>query len=205
MKKSILTVFVAAALTTGCATSGSSEAVSYNTLQTKGQELYTQSVVDGGTYEPSLIEDVEIIRTAVNTAFLAAKPAYENYVSQLMNEPVLGNYFSAVEAAESDEDKRSVYDALTMEDRKVIDDFNSSTMGNEIMGSLGDAAKVALKNIAMFKSMNTSDMISGVGFKELMSEKNKLALTVEQIDYLNDTIISAYTNYQVVSAFRSAQ
>ncbi len=57
MKKSILTVVVAAALTTGCATSGSSEAVSYNALQTKGQELYTQSIVDGGTYEPGALSE----------------------------------------------------------------------------------------------------------------------------------------------------
>lgn len=205
MNKNILAVLVAAALTTGCASSGSTEAISYSALQTEGQELYTQSVVEGGSYEPSLIQDVEVIRTAVNTVFLTAKPVYENYVSQLMNEPVLGNYFSAVEAVDSEEEKRNVYDALASEDRKVIDDFNNYTMGSEVMGSLGDAAKVALKNIAMFKSMDTSGMISGVGFKELLSEKDKLAHTVEQIDYLNDTIISAYNNYQVVSAFRSAQ
>lgn len=204
MKKQILAVIVAAALTTGCSTSGGTEAVSYDALQTEGQELYTQSVVDGGSYEPSIIKEVEIVRTAVNTAFLAAKPAYENYVSQLKKEPVLGNYFAAVEAADSEEDKRAVYDKLTDEKRIIIDNFNNSTMGNEVMSSLGDAAKVALKNIAIFKSMDSSEMISSVGFSELMSEKNKLSLTVEQISYLNDSVVSAYKNYKTVSAFRSS-
>ena len=42
-------------------------------------------------------------------------------------------------------------------------------------------------------------------YKTILAEKDKLALTADQILYLNETVISAYNNYRIVSAFRSAE
>ena len=202
MKKNFIALAIAASLMTGCASNGG-EQVDYKELQVAGQDLYTQSIE--GSYHPSTIQDLEVVRTSVNSVFLIAKPTYEQYTSNLMKSTEIQTYFAAVEAAETEEDKRAVYDNLTPETKASVDEFVNGEQSQEIMKNLGEAAKVALTNIAMFEEIDTASMIKNIKFSDLMAEKNKLSLTGEQVVYLNDTVISAYNNYQVVAAFSKAQ
>ncbi|WP_461536942.1 hypothetical protein [Spongorhabdus nitratireducens] len=202
MKKQFLAIAVAASLMTGCASNGG-EQVNYAELQVVGQDLYAQSVKD--SYQPSLIEDVEVVRTSVNAVFLIAKPAYEQYTDKLLQQVEIQTYFAAVEAADSEEDKRAIYDNLDPETKAKVDAFVNSDQSQQIMASLAEASKVALQNIALFKQLDSAGLLKQVSFSDLMAEKDKLAFTGEQIVYLNDTVVSAYKNYQQISAFSKAQ
>ncbi|MEC4725027.1 hypothetical protein HWQ46_05600 [Shewanella sp. D64] len=202
MKKSLATMIVIAGLTTGCASTSGSSTVSYNDLKAQGNSLYADSKKEA--YKPSKIQELEVGRTIVNTAFLTAKPLYEEYILQIQSEPVVNNYFGAVEAAKSEEEKQAIYDALG-DNQTIIDDFNNSEMTKKVMVGLGEAVVIATKSLVQFKTIDTTSLISSVDFTDMMSEKSNLGLTLDQITYLNDSVISAYDNYQIISAFRNAQ
>ena len=199
--KKLVAAAVVAILATGCAGNGA-KSVSYDKLVAQGGELYSKS--DSKAYEPSSVGSIEIARTAVNTAFLAAKPAYEEYTKQLKNDTALSTYFAAVEAQETEEEKRAVYDALSDETRKVVDDYNNSAMGKKVMAGLAEAAVLAMKNTSAFEKLDTAELLKNIDFSQIMSEKSKLSLTKDQVEYLNDTVISAYNNMKVVSTFSKA-
>ncbi|WP_076410392.1 hypothetical protein [Shewanella sp. UCD-KL12] len=203
MKKSLLTMLVIAGLTTGCASTSDTSTVSYDDLKAQGNSLFADSVK--GAYSPSKVQELEIGRAIVNTAFLTAKPLYEGYIAQIQNEPTVNSYFSAVEAVESEEEKKAIYDALSEPQKKIIDDFNNSEMTKTVMMELGKAVLTATQSLAKFKAIDTTSLIASVDFADMMSEKSKLGLTLDQVVYLNDSVISAYDNYQIISAFRNAQ
>lgn len=196
-------MLVIAGLTTGCASTSDTSTVSYDDLKAQGNSLFADSVK--GAYSPSKVQELEIGRAIVNTAFLTAKPLYEGYIAQIQNEPTVNSYFSAVEAVESEEEKKAIYDALSEPQKKIIDDFNNSEMTKTVMMELGKAVLTATQSLAKFKAIDTTSLIASVDFADMMSEKSKLGLTLDQVVYLNDSVISAYDNYQIISAFRNAQ
>ncbi len=202
MKKTLLSAVIATALLTGCASNGGS-VVDHNKLQTQGSELLAGA--QAGSYAPSTIKELEVARTLINTAFLMGQPAYERYTFEMKKDAVIGNYFAAVEAVKTEEEKKAIYDALSPEHKKTIDTFNSSDKTKEIFSGLNEASLVAVKNLLVFEALDTKELLKSVEFAMLMQEKDKLAFTTEQVAYLNNTVISAYNNYQQVSAFRSAE
>lgn len=203
MKKTLLAIVVATSIISGCAGIGSQDTVSYEELRKDGAELMVNS--EAGKYQPSLIKEMEVARLAINSAFLASKPVYERYTEELMNTAELGNFFAATEAADSEEDKRAIYDALPAESKVKVDDFLASSVTKEMMKGLGDAAETALVNIAVFNDMDTKEMLTGVEFSRLLDEKDLLSHTLDQVSYINSTVVSAYKNYKQVSAFKAAQ
>lgn len=206
MKKTILAVALTATLMSGCASIGQGEndgPVSYDELKVTGTELSERSNTEN--YEPSTVSEAEIIRTSVNLAFHAAKPAYERYTEEVLATPTLGNYFAATEAASTDEEKKAIYDALSDEDKKTVDNFMASSMFSDVMGGLKEAAGPAAKSAMTMMTIDSSELLKDVGFLNLINEKSKFSLTLDQVDYMNQTVVSAYKNYQVVSAFSDAQ
>ncbi|KAB2825758.1 MULTISPECIES: hypothetical protein [Aliivibrio] len=214
MKKTVLAMVLAATMVSGCSMIGGSETTSYADLRAEGDALYAESkpavrddegkIIEEG-YQVSDVAQLEAIRLLVNSAFLSAKPAYERYTDELLATPELGNYFSAVEAKDTEEEKRAVYDSLSDEMKVKVDDFNKSSVSDEIMSGLKDAALVALENSAVFLKADTTAMLSDVDFSKLMDEKDAVSLTAEQVIYLDKTVVSAYENYKIISAFSSAQ
>lgn len=202
MKKTLLAVVLAASMVSGCSMFGQ-ETLSYSELTQQGSELAIRS--NGENYVPSVVKEAEIARIAVNTAFHASKPAYERYTESLLAEPAVNNYFAAVEAVDSEEEKRAIYDSLTAEDKKLVDEFTSSPVFDGVMEGLKNAAEPALKSILLFTSMDSSSLLKGVEFAALLTEKEKIALTAEQVLYMSNTVVSAYENYQIISAFNSAE
>ncbi|CAH7078753.1 conserved exported hypothetical protein [Vibrio chagasii] len=203
MKKTLLTMVLAASMVSGCSMIGGQETVSYEDLKHEGAELAVRS--NGDNYVPSVVKEAEVARIAVNTAFLASKPAYERYTEELLATPALGNYFSAVEAVDSEEEKRAIYDSLTEEDKKVVDNYMASSVFSEVIEGLKDAALPATKSVVTFMAMDQTDLLDGVEFSALLTEKDKFALTAEQARYINETVVSAYENYQIISAFSAAK
>lgn len=202
MKKTLFAVVLAASMVSGCSMFGQ-ETLSYSELTQQGSELAIRS--NGENYVPSVVKEAEIARIAVNTAFHASKPAYERYTESLLAEPAVNNYFAAVEAVDSEEEKRAIYDSLTAEDKKLVDEFTSSPVFDGVMEGLKNAAEPALKSILLFTSMDSSSLLKGVEFAALLTEKEKIALTAEQVLYMSNTVVSAYENYQIISAFNSAE
>ncbi|KLV07066.1 hypothetical protein ABT56_05755 [Photobacterium aquae] len=202
MKKTLLAVALVASLGSGCSMLNKSDTVNYDALRKDGAELMTKANAEG--YQPSNVKQLEVVRFTVNTAFLAAKPTYERYIDELKSTPVLGNYFAATEAVETEEEKRAIYDALPADQKKVVDNFMKSSMSEEMMSGLGEAAKVALENSSHFLALDSTDMLSGIDFTQLLTEKENVSFTIDQISYLNATVISAYNNYKTVSAFSRA-
>lgn len=194
---------LAASMVSGCSMIGGQETVSYEDLKHEGAELAVRS--NGDNYVPSVVKEAEVARIAVNTAFLASKPAYERYTEELLATPALGNYFSAVEAVDSEEEKRAIYDSLTEEDKKVVDNYMASSVFSEVIEGLKDAALPATKSVVTFMAMDQTDLLDGVEFSALLTEKDKFALTAEQALYINETVVSAYENYQIISAFSAAK
>ncbi len=203
MKKTLLAMVFATSMVSGCSMIGGQEAVSYEDLRNEGTELYAVSNTEG--YQPSTVQELEVARFSVNTAFLAAKPVYERYTDELLSTPELGNYFAATEAAETEEEKLAIYEALTPEQKETVDNFMESSIADEMMSGLGEAATVALSNASHFLALDTTSMISGVEFSQLMAETDLIETTIEQVDYLDSTIVSAYQNYKIISAFNSAE
>lgn len=203
MKKTLLAMALAASMVSGCSMIGGQDTVSYENLKHEGAELAIRS--NSENYTPSIVKEAEVARIAVNTAFLASKPAYERYTEELLATPALGNYFSAVEAADSEEEKRAIYDSLTEENKKIVDNYLASSVFEEVIEGLKNAALPATKSIVTFMAMDQTELLAGVEFAALMTEKDKLELTADQILYMNETVVSAYENYQIISAFSSAE
>lgn len=203
MKKTLLAMALAVSMVSGCSMISGSDQVSYEELQKEGNVLLEQSNEAG--YKASNVQELEAIRLLVNSAFLASKPAYERYTEELLKTPELGNYFAAVEAVDSEEEKRAIYDGLPSEQKKIVDDFNKSSIGNEIMSGLKDASLVVLKNSAVFLEADTTSMLADIDFSKLMDEKDAVSFTAEQVTYLDKTVVSAYKNYKQVSAFSNSK
>lgn len=209
MKKTLLAAFFAATMASGCSMVGGADTVSYEELKTTGADLVIRSMPatkdnkDG--YQMSLVQELEIARVTVNTVFLAAQPAYEEYTKQIQATATLGNFFSAVEAAESEEDKQAIFDALSPEQKAEVKDLMDSSVMSEMMEGLKKSKEPILNAIIVFQAIDTKSLISGLEFQIMLAEKDKIELTIEQIAYLNSTVVSAYNNYQIVSAFTNAQ
>jgi len=221
MKKTILAATVFASLLSGCMTTGGQ--ASYADLQKEGVELYQDSAIVGTPYEftkedgtkiegkvetgyqVSNVAELEVIRTVINATFLTALPVYERFSTEMMNNTEVGQYFAAVEAADTEEDKAQVFENLSEADKQKVKDFENSSVGQELLSGLGDVALVVLKNSAAFAELDTAALISNVDFSELMTEKDRLGHTADQILYMNDTVVSAYNNYQVISAMSNAE
>lgn len=203
MKKTLLAMALTVSMVSGCSMFGGSDTLSYADLQVQGSELAVRS--DAENYEPSVVKEAEVARLAVNTAFHVSKPVYERYIENLLATPEVGNYFSAVEAVDSEEEKRAIYDALSDEDKKMIDDYVASSVFEDIMDGLKNAALPAVNSVATFMALDTAGLLKDVEFTALLLEKEKLALTAEQVLYMNETVVSAYENYQIISAFSSAE
>jgi hypothetical protein len=221
MKKTILAATIFASLLSGCMTTGGG--ATYVELQEQGQELYLESATTGSSYivlteegvektekvgagyQVSNIPELETIRMIVNATFLTAKPVYERFSEEMINSPAVGSYFAAIDNAENDEEIAAINAALSPEDKKIIDDFKASSVSEELLSGLGDVALVVLKNSASFAEIDTAGLISNVDFSELMTEKDRLGHTADQLLYMNDTVVSAYQNYQVISAMSNAE
>lgn len=203
MKKTILAVALAASMVSGCSMIAGKETRSYAELQTEGQALLLASNEEG--YSASGIQDLEKIRLGVNSVFLIAEPMYERYTEKLINTPELGNFMAATEAAESEEEKKAIYDALTPEMKVKVDKYVNSSVMKDVMKSAGEVAKVILKNSAVFLEMNTTSILTQIDFTDLMAERERIAHTYNQLAYLDTTLVSAYENYRIISAFSNAQ
>ncbi len=221
MKKTILAVTVFASLLSGCITTG--DQATYAELQVQGQELYLESASQGTTYvtttlegteedrtvdagyQTSQIPELEKMRTIVNATFLTAKPVYERFSEEMINNTVVGNYFAAIDAADNDEEIATVNAALSAEDKKIIADFKESSVSKELLVGLKDVAAVVLENSAAFAQVDTMALVMSIDFSEIMAEKELLGHTTDQILYMNDTVVSAYNNYQVISAMSTAE
>jgi len=221
MKKTILAATIFASLLSGCMTTGGS--ASYAELQEEGQNLYLESATKGtsyvvltaeGTektktidagYQESKIAELENIRTIINATFLTAKPVYERFSDEMINSPVVGSYFAAIDNADDDEEIAAINAALSPEEKKIIDDFKASSVSQELLVGLKDVAAVVLANSDTFTQLDTSALISDVDFSDMMSEKDRLDHTADQLLYMNDTVVSAYNNYQVISAMSNAE
>jgi hypothetical protein len=203
MKKTFLAITLAASLLSGCSMIAGNETRSYTELKAEGQELLLTSNEEG--YSASGIQDLEKIRLGVNSVFLIAAPIYERYTNTLLNTPELNNFMAATEAAESEEEKKAIYDALPREAKDKVDAYLNSSMTKEIMAGLGEAVPVLLKSSAAFLQTNTASILTQVDFSDLSAEKARIAHTYDQLAYLDTTLVSAYQNYKVVSAFSNAQ
>lgn len=203
MKKIIIAVSLTISLLSGCSSMSGGEKRSYTELKKEGQEILLSSNVEG--YSASDIQDLEKVRIAVNSVFLIAEPIYERYTEALINTPALGNFMAATEAVDTDEEKRMVYEMLTPEDKEIVDKYLSSSVAQEAMKGLGQVVLVILKNSTLFLQVDTSSVLAQVDFTDLLAEKDRIAHTYDQIAYLDSTLVSAYENYKVVSAFSDAQ
>lgn len=203
MKKTFLSITLAASLLSGCSMIAGNETRSYTELKAEGQELLLTSNEKG--YSASGIQDFEKIRLGVNSVFLISEPIYERYTDTLLNTPELGNFMAATEAAGSEEDKKAIYDALSKETKEKVDAYLNSSMAKEIMAGLGEAVPVLLKNSAALLQTNTVSILAQVDFTDLRAEKARIAHTYNQLTYLDTTLVSAYQNYKIVSAFSNAQ
>ena len=203
MKKTILASSLAIALLSGCMMTGTSEHASYKELQKEGERLMLSSSAEG--YSPTGVHDLEMVRLAVNSGFLIALPIYERYTEELLNTPELGNFFAATENVETEEEKKAIYDSLSPEGKKIIDDYLSSSVVQEMMKGIGEVVGVLLKNSASFLAVNSPSVLAEVDWTDLIGEKNRIAHTYDQIAYLDETIVSAYHNHQIISAFVNAE
>lgn len=202
MKKTLLAVTIAAAILTGCV-STSDEPTTYLDIKAQGQELLKSSSVAG--YTASSIPDLEKVRLTVNSVFLLSQPLYERYTEQLQNTPELENFMAATGAVDTEEEKKAIYDQLTPEHKIIVDKFLNSSVVGEVMERLGEVSLVIMNNTSTFNNLDTASLLQQVDFSNLMTEKDLIAHTGEQVIYLNDSIYSLYKNYQIISAFSNAQ
>ncbi len=202
MKKTILAATLAASLLSGCSMMGS-EGHSYEELKKEGQALLLASNGDG--YSPSNIKNLEVARLGVNSVFLVAEPMYERYTETLLSAPKVSNFMAATEAAESEEDKKAIYDALSEEDKIIVNEYLNSSLTKEAMKGAKEVANVIKNNSEVFLALDTKSLLSQVSFANLAAEKGHISHTKDQLAYLDATLVSAYQNYKVVSAFSNAQ
>lgn len=195
MKRSLLAAALAVSFISGCV---STSAPTFDDLKSTGSELASTE------YKASSVSDVEKIRQIVNRTFIAAKPVYENYVDTLLAESDVSNYVSAVRNAESEEEAAKLYESLTPEQKQKVDRVINSEQMKEIFLSLGKLALETNQITDVFGSMDKTSFLTELDFSNLVTEKDNLSFTMSQLDYLNDTIASAYKNHQIMARFSSS-
>ena len=165
------------------------------------------------TYQPSLVKEVEVARTAINTAFLMSKPAYEAYYQESMNHAELKNFIAAMDNAESEEQKKEIYNALSSEERKVVDEFFNGEKSKQIIDGLASKGLAWMKTgeqkareQALLDAMrNAVQQVQGVmlsGMSGMFNEALSFALSSKTEGYVSHYEILeediARGNYQVL-------
>ena len=202
MKKRLAALSIATALmTAGCA-SQSGSPLSYNNQTQESESLaFIPAQNDSLTetaYQPSGISEIETVRTGINTAFIAAQPVYEQLMTAKQTEPALQKTLSMLSSAETTDEKKSAFERLSDDSKTALLTFMTSETGQQLMTNLMTAAKTAITNIDQFKALDTNSLMSSVGLLELISEKDKLAQTADQVGYLN-SIVSTYNDYAQIA------
>lgn len=201
MKKTIIATSLAVALLSGCISTG--KAPTHAELQEQGRELSVAS--KKGEYSPTLIQEIEIARVSVNSVFLVAHPAYDRYVDTVISQPVVSQYMGALAKLEEEEEKQQLWDSLKDKDKAAITAFLESSQTEEAMKALVEVVPMIADASLMFMALDTTTLLQQVDWKDLMSEKDRLTHTTDQLDYMAVTAVKAYEVHNQASAFASAK
>ena len=180
MKKTLIALALSTAILGGCV-STSSEPEDYSVVGNEISQL---------EYQVSSIIELEKLRMPIEDTFSAAKEIYDTYMAKVEQSPAYNNYVTATQGKDEDEIK-AIRAALTEEDLKSIAAFEEAN--SDILLEVG---KLALKLYAyseLFNSFSATAAISQLDFSKMGQEKDNLAYTVDQLDYLMGTIGHIYT------------
>ncbi|PVZ70657.1 hypothetical protein [Pelagibaculum spongiae] len=196
-KTMILVASVATLLMAGCATSGS-EKMTVTDYKTQGQELMAVE------FAPTKISSIDEARQPINALFINALPLYTEYTDKVLAAPEYAQVMSSLDLEnKSDEDAKAAYDALTDEQRGVVNEFNAAN--DDLMKRIFKISIDLLAQQALFNELDTGSLLKEVKFSEMMDVKDQLSLTKDQLGFVSETAGKINKNYQVIESLKVAQ
>lgn len=204
-KKNVVAVVLASSMMFGCSAFSDNASVDYDQQLVVGNELSVRATDE---YQFSKIKEGELVRTTVNTAFLIAKPMYEDYIKSAENQPEVKQFLAYTQNM-SEEEREAAFNQLDDESKAKVKQYVESSAFDSVLAGLGDASKAALSAASKFDEEKLLGLVTdsniGLGFKDIMQEQSLYELTGEQIMFMNDSVISAYQTAKQLSALTNAQ
>lgn len=204
-KKNVVAVVLASSMMFGCSAFSGNAGVDYDQQLVAGNELSVRATDE---YKFSKIKEGELVRTTVNTAFLVAKPMYEDYIKSAENQPEVKQFLAYTQNM-SEEDREAAFNELDAASKEKVTQYVNSSVFDSMLSGLGNASKAALSAAAKFDEEKllslVTDSNSGLDFTEIMQEQSLYELTGEQVMFMNDSVISAYQTAKQLSALANAE
>jgi hypothetical protein len=179
MKKTLIALALSTVILGGCV-STSNEVTDYAVV---GNEIAEQA------YQASSITELEKLRMPIKDTFSAAKGIYGTYMAKVEQSPAYHNYLTATQGKSEDEIKAIRAD-LKPEDLKSIAAFEEAN--TDILLEVGELALKLYAYSELFSSFNAVAAITQLEFSKMSQEQDNLDYTVNQLDYLMETIGHIY-------------
>lgn len=189
MKKTIIAASLALAVLSGCASTDDS--VSVVEVNKRAVAVQTE------TYEQSAVTGLEQARLPINSLFNESVPILNDYIegTKAFEE---GSQLQAAANMKETEEERLAF----LEEYKNSEDIGKQKMYQDYIAMINDdhmqsiykrIGTVSLElaaQVAVFSQIDQSSLWTDVDWSEILDEKDKLAMTVDQIDILTDSFVT---------------
>lgn len=189
MKKTIIAISLATALLSGCASTD--EPVSVAEINQRAVVAQTE------TYEQSSVTGLEQVRLPINSLFNESVPILNDYIEGTKAFEEGSQLQAAANMKETEEERLEFLDEYkNSEDagkQKMYQDYiamiNDDHM-QSIYKRIGTVSLELATQVAVFSQLDQSTLWTDVDWSDVLDEKAKLAMTVEQIDILTDSFVT---------------
>jgi hypothetical protein len=186
MKKTILAASLAVALLSGCMTT--SDPVTVAELNVRAEAVQSLQ------YEKSAVSGLEQVRLPINSLFNQSVPILNDYIAGQEAFAEGSQLQASLSFAETEEERLAMLEEYkNSEDaaKKSMHDDYIAMINDDHMESIYKRIGVVSLEIAaqalLFAQMDQVALWTDIDFSEIMNEKDKLAVTLDQLDILNDS------------------
>ena len=194
MNKTIIAASLALALLSGCVSTG--ETMSVTDINERAEVIQT------ATYEKSAVMGLEEVRLPINSLFNASVPILNDYIEGTKAFEEGAQLQAATNMQETEEDRLALLEKYKNSDdvaeQKMYQNY-ISMMNDEHMQSIYKRIQtVALEigiQVITFSQIDQTTLWTNIDYLKIMDEKDKLTMTMDQLDILTDSFITLNDEY----------
>jgi hypothetical protein len=194
MKKTIMAASIALALLSGCVSTGEVESVAEINRHAE--------VVQAEQYVQSAVTGLEQVRLPINSLFNESVPILNDYIEGTKAFEEGSQFRTALSMEETEEARLALLEKYKTSEvageQKMYQDY-IAMMNDDHMQSIykriGTVSLELGKQVAMFAKIDQTALWTDIDWSEIMNEKDKLAMTITQIDILTDSFTTLNDEY----------
>lgn len=194
MKKTMIAASIAISLLSGCVSTG--EAVSVAEINERATVVQTEQ------YETSAVTGLEQVRLPINSLFNESVPILNDYIEGTKAFEEGAQFQGALNLQETEEERLALLEEYkNSEDagkQRVYQDY-IAMMNDDHMQSIykriGTITTELAVQVAIFAQIDQTTLWTDIDWSEVLDEKDKLAMTVDQIDILTDSFVTLNDEY----------